>query len=183
MASIAISSLGGIIITGEEVYDSGTSQTNVVFSYTGSLDMTGQTTSSIGGTWNGIHPSDAYLAINSNNGKNGLKSEELSGPTSFGAGSSYISDSSRSGDYFVIDGYKHNFIIPENYASGAQISGSSTYANNTLAGMGITPGTYTWTLTQSGDTIQMEVVPEPSVFALSGLVGIGVLAIRRIFMI
>jgi hypothetical protein len=42
---------------------------------------------------------------------------------------------------------KMGFIyVPAGYVSGSSLSATDTwYANSTLAGLGITPGTYTWT--------------------------------------
>jgi hypothetical protein len=34
--------------------------------------------------------------------------------------------------------------VPQGYVSGTVISGSMTYNSQTIAGMGLTPGTYTW---------------------------------------
>jgi hypothetical protein len=34
--------------------------------------------------------------------------------------------------------------VPSGYTSNTTISGSATYASRTIAGMGLTTGTYTW---------------------------------------
>jgi hypothetical protein len=35
-------------------------------------------------------------------------------------------------------------VVPDGYVSGTTISGSTTYANQTIAGMGLSGGTYVW---------------------------------------
>jgi len=51
-----------------------------------------------------------------------------------------------------------------------------TFANNTLAGLGITPGTYNWVLNNTAaDTITLtatQAVPEPSSLVLFGVGGV-----------
>ena len=42
--------------------------------------------------------------------------------------------------------------VPLGYVSNTVINGSSTYANQTITGMGLTPGTYTWSWGSGGNT-------------------------------
>ena len=178
MASIALSSLGGVIINVNEQYNSSTSQTDVVFSVSGSLDLTGQELSDTGSFNPSISPSSSAFMINSDDPG---KTTTITGDSSFGTGS-WRNIDTQSGDYFVLNAGMILGFAPS-YSSGDSLSATASITNSTFSSLGITPGTYTWTLDKSGDTIQMEAVPEPSVFALSGLVGIGVLALRRIFIL
>jgi len=59
------------------------------------------------------------------------------------------------------------------------LSGSSTYSGQTLASLGLTAGTYSWTI--GANTIELDVtaVPESSSFLMLGIVSAGVAAIRR----
>jgi hypothetical protein len=69
-------------------------------------------------------------------------------PSSFGgAGSAAVS--STSGSVFGIVqtggiGAPREVLVPQGYVSGTVISGSATFNGTTIAGMGLTSGTYTW---------------------------------------
>lgn len=59
--------------------------------------------------------------------------------------------------------------------SGAPLSGSSTFANQTLASLGVTPGSYVWTWGSGANAdsptlnIIAPAVPEPSSLVLAGM--------------
>jgi len=67
-------------------------------------------------------------------------------PTSFGTAGGTIGTPSGSGDTFGIlpNGSNRNLLVPTGYTSGSFISGTTTYAGATIAGMNLIPGTYTW---------------------------------------
>jgi hypothetical protein len=111
-----------------------------------------------------------------------------SGPTSMGSGDETLGDSA-SGDQFGVGDSTGTFIIfvPANY-DGTFLSGSATFNNTTLAGLGLSPGTYTYTWAPSPTaadgslTVNVSgVVPEPSTWAMMalGFAGIGLLAYRK----
>jgi hypothetical protein len=78
--------------------------------------------------------------------------------------------------------------VPEGYVSGTALSGSATFAGQTLASLGLLPGTYvyTWgcgvgadcpTSLVSDDSLTVHIgtiIPEPSTWALMAL-GFGLL--------
>jgi PEP-CTERM motif len=112
----------------------------------------------------------------------------ITGPLDFGPGSGrYTLSTSASGDVF---GFVNNpsrglqaLLVPLGYSSGILLSGTATFAGQTLASLGATLGTYTWTWGNgpSEDYITLKVgnvsaVPEPSAYALA-LAGLGVLGI------
>jgi len=61
--------------------------------------------------------------------------------------------------------------VSNSYVSGAQLTSSSTWANTTISGLGLTPGTYTFTWGSGSNADFLEViigVPEPSSLVLAG---------------
>ena len=83
-------------------------------------------------------------------------------PTSFGTAGG-IGTPSGSGDNFGIlpNGTNRNLLVPTGYTSGSFISGSTTYAGSTIAGMGLSGGTYTWAWGSGGNasSIVMTITP------------------------
>lgn len=72
----------------------------------------------------------------------------FTGPTSFGTGSGTANSSS--GDFVGIYGNPTTYgaptlWVPPGYVSGNFLSDSMTFNNSTIAGLGLTPGTYVWT--------------------------------------
>jgi hypothetical protein len=83
-------------------------------------------------------------------------------PTSFGGGG--IGVTSNTGSTFGIlpDGVGgRSLYVPSGYTSNTIISGSSTYALQTIAGMGLSGGTYTWSWGSGGSasSIVMTITP------------------------
>ena len=69
-----------------------------------------------------------------------------------------------SGDAFGI--FQGSLVLPNDWTTGSEISGQMTWANTSLASLGIdTSQVHTWVLRGTEDTITM-VVPEPSSYAL-----------------
>jgi len=97
----------------------------------------------------------------------------VSGPESFGSGS-FTSADSLSGNPFAFDvnageeGSYATLWLPLGYTANQALSGTTIWNNTTFAGLGITPGTYTWSLGGGTDSIvlQTQAVPEPSTFVL-----------------
>ncbi|MEP7352722.1 MAG: hypothetical protein ABI824_05775 [Acidobacteriota bacterium] len=90
----------------------------------------------------------------------------ISGPASFGSGAS-TSESSVTGTVLGLvagDG----IYVPQGYVSGTVISGTATFAGNTIAGLGLNTGTYlyTWGSGASADSLTLTIgtasTPEPT---------------------
>ena len=75
----------------------------------------------------------------------------ISNPGAFGTSS--IGVTSNAGSTFGIlpGGSGRLLYVPSGYVSNTNISGSSTYANTTIAGAGLSPGTYTWSWGSGGN--------------------------------
>lgn len=104
------------------------------------------------------------------------------GPGSFGSGAYHVADSG-SGGLVQLHPNGGTVAVPQGYVLGSPLSQSSTYAAQTLASLGMSPGTYTWSW-GSGDTadsFELDVItpsPEPG-SALLLAAGVGALAARR----
>lgn len=67
----------------------------------------------------------------------------ISGPTSFGSGSSEDADSGSGGLLGVLSS-DSGLLLPEDYISGDTLSSTATWANQTLSSLGVAPGSYLW---------------------------------------
>ena len=112
-------------------------------------------------------------------------SDTISGPINFGPGSIKFATAS-TGDFVGREGL--NIFVPTGYASGAPLSDTSTYAGQTIAGLGLTPGSYVYSFGSgaAADTFTVIIagaasVPEPASLTLlsAAVVGFGAVYRRR----
>jgi hypothetical protein len=145
----------------------------------GSIDLTGLTFFGSESGPAGLYPGDAVARMGSTLGTDYSAYTGATGPSSFGSGRLTLA-SSGSGDTFGVEGSGGSagiFIdVPQNYVSNTALSATDDYDNQTLASLGLTPGTYvyTWGPTTAPDgslTVQIispaAVVPEPSTAILA----------------
>jgi hypothetical protein len=110
----------------------------------------------------------------------------VSGPSSFGSGG-FFPASTGSGDTVGISiggEISDALFFPDNYISRASLSDSATWDNASIASLGLTPGTYTWTWGSgaSADSFTVQInasTPEPGSVALFGAGFVGLAALRR----
>ena len=140
---------------------------NVVWSGSGSLDISNlslEDTQLLGSGFNG---DNAIWAV----GPNSQSSVQLYGgvafdtyPNSFGLGGTPSTNGT--GDLFgVITGPSgRSLVVPENYVSGTQINGSTTYENATISGLNLVAGAYTYSWgSGAGEIITLIISVTPSV--------------------
>jgi hypothetical protein len=109
----------------------------------------------------------------------------ISGPASFGSGGLTLASGATGADV-GIDGALAELQTPDDYVSGSALSDTLTFDNTTISGLGLTPGTYTYTWGGGPDadsyTVDIEAsastVPEPGSLALFGS-ALALLAVRR----
>ena len=142
----------------------------------------------------GVHSTGAFIVpaagdiINgSPNGTNYDGYTGFTGPTSFGPGQ-LTGPSTGSGDIVGIDNGEFSparLIVPAGYVSGSTLSDIGIYNNQTLAGLLVTPGAYTWTWDNGADNFVLQIgpvaTPLPATLPLfaTGLGALGLLGWRR----
>ena len=159
LATLTASASASLIITAQE------SGSDVVFSYTGSIDLASagapDTGSSAGQFINPSIPSLSFRIFSSPQGdRYSLPSHSWS---VFGSGNATTASSS-SGDILRLFGGTQ-ITLPSGYVSNAPLSGTMTFVGQSFSSLGITPGDYVWDLQFTGgpgQTATISVVPEPS---------------------
>ena len=101
----------------------------------------------------------------------------FSGPASFGNGGFRLASSGSGGTVGVLGAYGY-LLVPAGYISGTPVTESATFANQSFASLGFTPGTYTytWGSGATADSLTVSGVPEPATWlggALLALSGAG----------
>jgi hypothetical protein len=160
---------------------------NVDVTATGSLDLTGATFDHQQGYTTGIIPggSNWYVALGTTPGMDLYQLTSVSVP--YGTSGTYFTSPTTSGDAFTIwgDGGGQPLVgVTTGYTSGTAISADMTITGETIAGMTLIPGSYTFTI--PNDTIILNIagssVPEPSTLTmmLSSFGAFGLAGYRRL---
>ena len=161
-----------------DLYQSGA---NVVASGSGEIDLTGltrQSPSSTGGA--GILPSTAIIYLGLAGPADNYVS--MTGPTSFGPGGVTVATAGTGDAVGVQNGYYLS--VPFGYVSDTPLIDTAIWDNATLASLGVTPGTYTWTWGTGADqnfTLEISATPIPAALPLfaGGLGALGALGWRK----
>jgi hypothetical protein len=171
----------GIVLTATEV--SG----NVVLSGSGTADLTGLSLDVTADTVSFMLPSEASLDTGPTGAISTDQYKSVTGPSDFGSGA-FAFATSGTGDRFgvsFVGGVGVSFFVlfvPHGYVSGSQLEGTSTFANQTFASLGMTPGTHVWSWDPAAhdDTFTLSVrasaVPEPSSAVLTAFGAVALLA-------
>jgi hypothetical protein len=123
-------------------------------------------------------PQKAEVVVGSTDGtlNNTTVYQTISGPASFGSGGPMVATS---GSGAVVGVGSGVLIVPINYSSGADLGTSTdTWSSQSLSSLGLTPGTYNFTLPDDTVTVNVVAVPEPANLGLLTLAGIAMLRRR-----
>jgi hypothetical protein len=156
---------------------------NVVVTGSGAIDLSGLTFNSTGHTAaTGVFAAGGLLAIGPAAGADVDVYTGFTGPSSFGSGGLTLSDAGSGGEVSIWAN-AGDLYVPAGYTSGSPLSDTMTFDDTTLAGLGLTPGTYTysWGATDPTFTIEIGATPLPAALPLfaSGLGALGLLGWRR----
>lgn len=135
---------------------------DVVWSGSGFFNLAALSSTGPGSVSSGFNAGQAIWAIGVSAATDTYSGTSLTYPTSFGTGGLGVTSSSGStvGILPGPPGVPRVLHVPSGYISNTTISGGATYANNTIAGMGLSAGTYTWNFTTGGNstTLVMNIV-------------------------
>jgi hypothetical protein len=120
---------------------------DVVWSGSGTFNLTDLTFTTTSNITAGYNASKAAWAVGSTVAL-GDSIDNYDGvtvfPTSFGSGGAGPTSNSGATFGIVPGGIGRTLLVPAGYVSGTFLSGSTTYASQTLASMGLTSGTYVY---------------------------------------
>ena len=156
---------------------------DVVATANGTLDLTGLTSQGNFGLAESVRGNIAYIGLGSVGLVTGYSG--LTGPGSFGTGSTFIPSNAFAGTSFALNGSAFGtpyVFVPVGYVSGSAISGTATFFGQTVASLGLIAGRYSYTSRADSVTVNVRgAVPEPSTWAmmLLGISGIGTVMRRR----
>jgi hypothetical protein len=139
---------------------------DVLASGSGSLNIAGMTLLSSSGAIPGVNPSLGLFRIGF--GSSIDLYSGISGPASFGSGSPFAAAAdSGSGDILGIFGSAGNLQVPSGFTGGILGPSDATWNSRTIQSLGLTPGSYVYTL--PNDTFTVNIVPEPASLSLLAL--------------
>jgi hypothetical protein len=179
---IASPARGGYVVTLEQVGN------DVVATGSGPINLTGLSFEGFGSTNAYVLPLFGQIVTGVDSDSVALY-RGVTGPTNFGSGGGDNADSSSGDTVGVVAVVAGWIVVADDYVSGSPLSNTSTYFNQTLNALDVTPGTYVWTWGDGGPNqnftliIPAAAVPEPASALLLGAALAGLLlsgTIRRV---
>ncbi|MEL7472231.1 MAG: hypothetical protein AAGK04_02860, partial [Planctomycetota bacterium] len=140
---------------------------DVAWNASGSADISGLVFSESGTAIPTVTPGVVFVIGTTGSGDAySMSGASFAGPGSIGSGARSDADSA-TGDVCGLDFQNQVLLVPAGYISGDPVSSTATYANQTLASLGLTEGVYTWTWnTASGaESLTLEIIGPPPVVA------------------
>ena len=172
----------GLIVNADEV------ASDVVMSFAGSFDLSAtlgfdDDRAAFGGRYDAT---SFFRLVYGNSPTDDYDLNFTSAPAVADVGNGSALTAIQSGDAFLFEwtgplGAFNQIWVPDGYVSNNPLSGSMTFQNQTLAGLGLNAGGYTWEWENQGNSdfltfnVNASDVPVPSTLALFGL---GLLGLR-----
>jgi hypothetical protein len=155
---------------------------NLDFSGSGSLNLTGATYHGTSNPMSYYFPIFGELVLGSDPGDNVVSdSYAITGPSTFGTTYAGGDFSSGTGGRVGFNMSAGDVYVPLGYISGTDLSSTDVLDGQTFATLGVSPGTYTWSL--PNDQIILNIgVPEPraiTLFAVPAVVSLYLTRRRR----
>ena len=122
---------------------------NVVANDSGSINTTGLSNSGTASWFAEIWPSFPQIAVGPTSSVAVTFWTGISGPANIGSGPQVLADTGSGTLVALLT--NSGFELQSGYVSGSAITGTATWNNRTLAGLGLTPGTYTYTWGSGGN--------------------------------
>jgi hypothetical protein len=148
---------------------------NVVATGSGSFDLTGLTSIGSGFASTVIRASTGIITV----GPSATVDlySVTSGPVSFGSGGNFVPDATSGSQ--VSAAFGNSIRVPQGYVSNTVLAAStSTWNSQTFLTLGLTPGTYTWTL-GSGDSLVLNIGTPPNTAPTFVSAGAGSLTVAQ----
>ena len=146
---------------------------NVVATGGGTLNTTDLTPQGLFGSISAISGTPGYIGMGPTNVPNVEGYSAITGPLTMGSGP-LTQASTGTGNNFDLNAESSFLFVPTSYVSGTSLTASATYTKQTIASLGLNPGTYTWTwgtgINADSFTVQIggvPAVPEPSAAVLA----------------
>jgi hypothetical protein len=127
----------------------------------GGLNILDLTYVSTGGYGSGIAPQFGIFLLGTGTANLDLYTgSTFSQPSNFGVGPTGTTTSIDTGTLMGVNPANH-LAVPVGYVSGSYIEGSTTYLNQTLSSLGVTPGTYiySWGSGANSSILTLQVGP------------------------
>jgi len=143
---------------------------DVVATMSGTLNLTDLSSSGGGGQPGFVRPDTGFVMLAGSSSSFTTYQAIQTPPNSgiFGTGAATLA-SSFSGDILgIVSSGTPALRVPSGYVSGDPLSSTTTWNSATLASLGITPGSYTWSWGSgaNADTATITAVPEPATWLL-----------------